>query len=221
MCERGHVRRELGSLHALAVGALCLAALACGSLGSPTRPEPTPEPATPPPAAQPAPTPTPVLGLPGPAPTPTPEATPEPGPSPGNPGEGAAACGDPVPPELSSINVKIHIKGDEAWIIDSTPLVGPNAAYCAKIGFTDGRQFCPVRPEGNAQREACELYVTGRAKDTGRPGPTWTFGGSFCTGPAMGCKNHPDNQYQALVYRGGLIKACGKNGVCGEVSVDR
>lgn len=173
------------------------------------------------PTAQPAPTPTPVLGAPAPAPTPTPEATPTPSPTPGNPGEGAAGCGDPLPPPLSSINVKIHAKGEDAWIIDSTPLVGPDANYCARIGYTDGRALCPVRPEGNAEREACELYVTGRAKDTGRPGPTWYLDGSLCTGPAMGCKNHPDNQYQALVYRAGLMRACGTSGVCGEVSVDR
>jgi hypothetical protein len=214
------VRWGLGLSGALAVGALCLIT-GCGSLDSPTRPAPAPEPVAVVPTAQPGPTPTPVLGAPGPAPTPTPDATPAPSPTPGNPGEGSADCGTPLPPPLSSINVKIHVKGEDAWIIDSTPLVGPDPSYCASIGYTDGRSLCPVRLEGNAQREACELYVTGRAKDTGRPGPTWYFNGSLCTGPAMGCKNHPDNQYQALVYRSGTIRACGTNGVCGEVSVDR
>ena len=105
-------------------------------------------------------------------------------------------------------------------MLDSTPLVGPDADYCAKIGFTDGRSICPVRPEGHPEREACELYVTGRAADTGRPGPTWYRGGGFCTGPAAGCENHPDNQYQVLAYLGGTYKACARNGVCGEVVVD-
>jgi hypothetical protein len=99
--------------------------------------------------------------------------------------------------------------------------VGPDVEYCQKIGFTDGRSFCPVRPEGHPQRQACELYATGRAKDTGRPGPTWYFGGNFCTGQASGCQNHPENQYLLLIYRGGTFQACAKNGVCGEVTADR
>jgi hypothetical protein len=98
--------------------------------------------------------------------------------------------------------------------------VGPDAAYCAKIGFSDGRSLCPVRTEGHPEREACELYVTGRASDTGRPGPTWSVDGSLCTGTSV-CVNHDDNQYQVFAYKNGLYKACGKNDVCGEVSVAR
>jgi hypothetical protein len=59
------------------------------------------------------------------------------------------------------------------------------------------------------------------ARDTGRPGPTWTLEGHFCTGPASGCANHPDNQYQLLVYVGGTYQACAQSGVCGEVFADR
>jgi len=75
--------------------------------------------------------------------------------------------------------------------------------------------------EGDPQREACELYITGRATDTGRPGPTWSFNGSACTGRPV-CENSPDNQYQVIAYQGGTYRACGnKNGVCGELLVDR
>jgi hypothetical protein len=119
------------------------------------------------------------------------------------------------------MRVKVHIKAGDAWVLDSTPLVGPDPAYCAKIGFDDGRSFCPVRPEGHPEREACETYVMGHAKDTGRPGPTWTYGGAFCTGRGMGCENEPDNQYQLRTFRGGVFRACGQNGVCGEVDVER
>ena len=203
--------------------ACCLAAWACGSLESPTRPEPAPEgPSTAStPAPNPNPTPTPFLGGPAPKPTPTPEpgATPDPRATP-NPPEGSEACGSPLPPELSRINVKVHQRGDNHWLLDSTPLVGPDAAYCAKIGFTDGRSICAVRVEGNPEREACELYVTGRARDTGRSGPTWSVDGSACTGRTS-CENHPDNQYLVIAYRSGAYKACGKNHVCGEVVVDR
>jgi hypothetical protein len=212
---------------AAAATAACLVLWACGSLQSPTHPEPTPDAGggvpAPTPSANPLPTPTPVLGRPAPAPTPTPSATPEPEPSasPTAAPPNTSGCGSPTPPELSQINVKIHLRGANAWTLDSTPLVGPDPDYCALIGFTDGRAICPVRPEGNPEREACELYVTGVAKDTGRPGPTWYFGSRLCTGPGMGCENHPDNQYQLLVYEGGVFKACGRNGVCGEVTVDR
>jgi hypothetical protein len=223
--------RRVSTLRQSILAGWCLAVLACGALPNDTgtRPDPTPEPGAPAPTADPVanpnPTPTPVLGT-TPKPTPTPSSSPEPSPEPSpsptsGPPEGAGACGSPLPPELSAINVKVHLRGADAWTLDSTPLVGPNATYCAQIGYTDGRSMCPVRPEGNPEREACELYVTGRAKDTGRAGPTWYFNGSFCAGPARGCENHPENQYQLLVYTGGVFRACGKNGVCGEVNADR
>jgi hypothetical protein len=197
-----------------------LAAACSLSNDTPTQPQPT-SPTAASPGANPNPTPTPIMGAPAPSGTPTPEPSPSPTPDPGSPGEGSADCGSPTPPALSSINVKVQQRGADAWVLDSTPLVGPDAAYCAKIGFTDGRSMCPVRPEGNPERGACELYVTGRAADTGRPGPTWYLGGAFCTGRASGCENHPDNQYLLIAYRGGQYQACGKNGVCGEVAVDK
>ena len=213
--------RALGAV----LAASCLLAWACGSLpnDTATQPDPPTQPVATAPTAEPNPNPTatPVLGGPAPKPTPTPtsEATPQPSPTPGS-NEGFGACGSPLPPALSALNVKVHIRGADGWTLDSTPLVGPDAAYCAKIGFTDGRSMCPVRPEGNPERTACELYVTGRATDTGRPGPTWTVGGRFCTGRASGCENSGDNQYQLRVFQGGVFKACGRNGVCGEVEAD-
>ena len=225
-CERVRVTRAfttraLGTL----LAASCLLAWGCGSLPdeTPTQPDPTqPVAAAPTPDPNATPAGNPVLGGPAPKPSPTPtsEGTPEPSPTPGST-EGAGGCGSPLPPALSALNVKIHQRGGDAWLLDSTPLVGPDAAYCAKIGFTDGRAVCPVRQEGNAEREACELYVVGRATDTGRPGPTWTSSsGGFCTGRSSGCEN-ADNQYQLRIFQGGVFKACGRNGVCGEVQADK
>ena len=214
-------------LAAGALGAVLMAGLvtwACGSLSEPpTRPEPTPQSVAPTPSADPNPnpTPTPILGGPAPKPTPTPEPSPTATPPPASPSEGAAECGSPTPPELSRITVNVHNRGGDAWLLDSTPLVGPDAVYCAAIGFTDGRSYCAVRPEGNPQRMACELFVTGRAKDTGRSGPTWRRDGSFCTGRASGCENIAENQYQVLAYASGTYTACGKNGVCGTIQVDK
>lgn len=189
-------------------------------------PDPTPQPGPPTassPPPNPNPTPTPILGGPAPKPSPTPDpgASPEPTPTPGAPGD-SGGCGEPLPPALSRISVSVHQRGDNRWLLDSTPLVGPDASYCAKIGFTDGRSICPVRVEGNPEREACELLVTGRASDTGRPGPTWSRDGNLCTSAsATGCENSPDNQYQVFAYENGLYKACAKSGVCGELRVDR
>jgi len=211
-----------------ALAASCLLAWACGSLSenTPTEPAPTSS-VAPAPSANPNPTPTPIMGAPAPSATPTPGLTPEPTPEPspgatpdpGGPAEGASACGSPTPPPLSAIKVKEHLRAGDAWVLDSTPLVGPDPAYCAQIGFKDGRSMCPVRPEGNPQRAACELYVTGRAADTGRPGPTWRLDGRFCQGRASGCENHPDNQYLVVAYQGGTYQACARSGVCGEVAV--
>jgi hypothetical protein len=117
--------------------------------------------------------------------------------------------------------VKVHIRGADAWLLDSTPIVGPDVEYCKSIGFTDGRSYCPVRPEGNPQRAACELYAVGRAKDTNKPGPTWYLNGGFCTGRASGCENNGDNQYQLNTFVSGTFQACAASGVCGEVDVQR
>jgi len=231
MCERYAVPHRLraGASRAALALACVLFAWACSLPDkSPTEPQPVHS-VAPSPTAAPAanPTPTPVLGGPQPksSPSPSPTSEPSPGATPdpggGGTGEGAADCGQPLPPPLSRFNVKVHLKGSRAWTLDSTPLVGPDAAYCAKVGYGD-RDVCPVRLEGDPQRSACELYIVGRALDTGRPGPTWYHGDSLCgAGETAPCENHPDNQYLLLVYTGGTFKACGRNGVCGEVDVDK
>jgi hypothetical protein len=224
-CDRRPVRRApRPRVPAAALAIACLALCACGSLDSPTVPEPTPDPRPPTavaPAPNPNPTPTPILGGPAPQPSPTPDpgASPGPSPSPGAPGD-AGGCGAPLPPPLATLVVTIHQRGDNRWLLDSTPVVGPDPDYCAKIGFTDGRRTCPVRTEGHPEREACELYVTGRASDTGRAGPTWSVDGAPCTG-VDSCLNHESNQYQVFAYKNGLYRACGKNSVCGQTAVSR
>ncbi len=159
-------------------------------------PAPTPTPGTPPPPA--------------PNPPPAPPA-PEP-PPPGDTGE----CGRPYPPDIQKVKAKIHLTGANKWTLDSTALVA-GAEYCREIGFTDGRSRCPVRPEGHPEREACEAYAVGRARDTGRTGPTWERDGELCDGVA--CKNHPSNQHLLWAYKAGEYAACAKNEVCGSVKV--
>jgi hypothetical protein len=130
-----------------------------------------------------------------------------------------SGCGKPYPPPISRFNAKVHVPGQPA-LLDSTPLVA-DLAYCNLIGYTD-RAFCPVRMEGSPERVACESWAVGNARDTGRPGPTWTRmpEGTLCTGPASGCANHETNQYALYVYKAGTYRATGRNGAYGEVVVE-
>jgi hypothetical protein len=168
-----------------------------------------------------------IPSAPAPQPTPTPEPTPTPSPGAVPDGEpipggddsgGAGACGEPVPPPVSRIYINVHARQADRAVLDSTPLVGPDAEYCRKVGFTDGRSMCAVRPEGDPQREACEAARVGRS-DTGRYGPTWSANGKPCDGPDGGasCLNHPDNQYLVFAYGAGTFRACAESGVCGEI----
>jgi hypothetical protein len=120
-----------------------------------------------------------------------------------------SGCGRPYPPPVTRFNCKVHLKGSP-FTLDATPQVGPDLPYCASIGFPD-RAICPVRPEGAVDRTACENWRVGKAKDTGRYGPTWTTNGKACTGPDSGCENSP-NQYQLFGYRPGSYTATAENG---------
>jgi hypothetical protein len=132
-----------------------------------------------------------------------------------------SGCGRPFPPPVTRFNCKVHLKGIDYYTLDSTPIVGPDCAYCASVGFDDGRCLCPVRLPEAPDRVACENWRVGTAKDTGRPGPTWTKDGSYCTGPESGCTNSPDSQYQLWAYRGGSYKVESENGASCTVVVDR
>ena len=157
---------------------------------------------------------TPPVPVPTPAPAPAPEPEPEPTLT------LTTSC-SPIPPPIARIKVVIHLKNRDFWTLDATPQVGPNVGYCRDVGFTDGRRFCPVRPEGDPMRAECEGWAVGQAEN-GRPGPTWTNpDGEPCTGPESLCSNSADNQYMLWVHKGGLFKACAKNGVCGEVFADK
>lgn len=129
-----------------------------------------------------------------------------------------SGCGRPYPPVVTRFNCKVHIRSVTVYTLDSTPIVGPDGNYCAAIGYSDGRTLCPIRPEGAPDREACENWRVGKAKDTGRPGPTWTKGdGSYCTGPESGCENHP-NPYSLFTYVSGTYVVTAENGASCSVS---
>ena len=196
-------RIPLGAPGALLLGAVVLSAaalVACGGgAASPTA------------APTPAPTPVPVAS-----------ATPDP-----NVPPAGSACGKPYPPPITRLSVKIHLKENDYWTIDSTPLVGPDGEYCYAVGFTDGRTICPLRPEGAEDRAACETWRGGIAKD-GIPGPTWThieYGTgkeTLCSSaPDAPCDHHPNGPYTVKAFRGGIYRVCTEAGACAQVDVDR
>ena len=161
--------------------------------------------------------------LPTAAPTPVPTPTPDPNVPPAGSG-----CGKPYPPPITRLNVKTHLKDVDFWSVDSTPLVGPDAVYCAEIGFTDGRTICALRTEGADDRAACEEWRAGIAKDTGKPGPTWTFidlatgKESYCSSaPDAPCDHHPNGPFTVKAFRGGTYRVCTEAGACAETVVDR
>jgi hypothetical protein len=158
---------------------------------------------------------------------PTPIATPTPQPTPAPVGVGippeSSGCGQPYPPPLAEIRMKVHVKAPEYYTLDATPIVGPNLEYCTAIGYWDGRDMCPVRLEGDPQRRPCEAWLLGNAEDTGRPGPTWSHDWEhWCTTFAeSGCEHNPDNPLSLFVQLGGKYQACRGEDVCGNLQVDR
>jgi hypothetical protein len=122
-----------------------------------------------------------------------------------------SGCGRPYPPPITRWECKVHVPGPNT-VLDSTPKVGPDWVYCAAAGFTDGRSICAVRPHGAPDREACENWRVGKARDTGQPGPTWTRDGAFCTGPASGCERIQGAPYGLLAYEGGTYVVSAENG---------
>ena len=98
----------------------------------------------------------------------------------------------------------------EYFTLDATPLVGPNSEFCREIGYTDGREFCPVRLESDPDRRLCEAWIMGNAEDTGKPGPTWSRDWEhWCTTfEESGCQHNPDNPFSLFIQLGGKYQAC-------------
>jgi hypothetical protein len=145
---------------------------------------------------------------PTPVPTPTPTPTPTPSPTPTLPT--GLVC-DPTPPPLYGINVKVHFdSGGARKTLDSRPQVINMGNFCERAGFAATAKFCFTRQEGDPQATACDYLAVGRAADTGRWGPTWSYNDKPCTaGPGEdGCSNHPDNQFLVNTRGDGNFEAC-------------
>jgi hypothetical protein len=144
-------------------------------------------------------------------PTTTPATNPTPAPTP-TPNPFLAQCGVPTPPALYGMKLKIHIDNGYRKQLDSKPIVANIDGYCGKVGFGQTVHYCETRPEGSTEREACDALVVGKAADTGRVGPTWTWDGNPClaVGDAdgePGCVNS-DNQFLIVAKGPGEYLAC-------------
>ncbi len=197
MQERGAAGPTLGSLLlVLACGTAGVFLVRCGA-GTPTT------------------TPTPIA-------TPTPSPTPTPDPNVPPVGSG---CGKPYPPPITRFKIEVMYKLPEYYTVDSTPLVGPDVQYCISAGFTDGRSICPVRLEDAPDRQACELWRSGIAKDTGQPGPTWTRTDnatgvtSYCSGADAPCAR--SGPFTVHAFKGGKYEVCTEAGACADIEVQR
>ncbi len=153
-------------------------------------------PATPlPPAATPAPTPTPIV-----------------------------ACGTPTPPPLYGFRVKVLNDQGYKKVLDSKPLVGRDAAYCASVGQPG--DICVTRDEGAPDAAGCNHLVLGLASQTGRPGPNWYRNNQPCRGineggDEPGCRQHANDQSLVFAFGPGTYTACGdKDRVCHGVEVN-
>jgi len=109
-------------------------------------------------------------------------------------------CGPPTPGPIGRVGAGVHIIGPNLTTLDSTLLHGPDRDYCRTVGWTDGRAYCQVRPEGHPELETC-------TREYERP-PTWIWSGPGAVNPA--------NPWQFRIPRGnpGIARACSDNGVC-------
>ncbi len=138
---------------------------------------------------------------PAPAPTATPTPAPTPPPTLASQLPPGLVC-DPTPPPLYGLVLKVHNR----TTLDSRPMVINMNNFCGRAGFDPGSKFCFTRTEGDTQSTACDYLAVGKAADTGRWGPTWSWNGQPCTG--TGCSNHPDNQFLLLHRADGTFLAC-------------
>jgi hypothetical protein len=153
-------------------------------------------------------------------PTPVPVPTQQPTPIPDNLQQETYCV--PAPPALHNIRVKVHQDFGYKKILDSRALVGPDAGYCSAIGYPGN--ICVVRNEGDPQAVTCNNLAMGKATDTGRFGPTWSWEGRPCRpagdgGNDPGCRNHETNQFLVYAFGPGTYAACGSNGACNAIAI--
>jgi len=112
-----------------------------------------------------------------------------------------------TPTPILRMNIGRFINSGGRIVLDSKPVVANIDHYCDRVGFGDWK-FCDTRPEGDAQRVACDYLVTGKAEDTGRWGPTWFYGSDLCSASPDKCANHQTEQFMVVAKAPGTFEAC-------------
>lgn len=84
---------------------------------------------------------------------------------------GGVSCRPPIPPPLARAKVKLH-QTEPKRTYDRAFLV-KDADYCREIGYTDGRLYCTVRPDGHPERDACETLRVGTPRWSHTQGTCW------------------------------------------------
>ena len=158
---------------------------------------------------------------PNPTPTPVPQPTPTPTPVPDNLQPDTYCV--PPPPPTYTLRLKVHADFGYKKVLDSRALVGPSAEYCSSIGYPG--DICVVRNENDPQSVTCNNLAVGKAKDTGRYGPTWYYNDKPCRGIGEGgndpgCRNHETNQFLVYVFGSGDFGACTDKENCQAFHVD-
>jgi hypothetical protein len=130
-------------------------------------------------------------------PTTTPVITSPPVTLPDSPG----TC-SPTPPPLYRMLITIQSSNGHTRTLKVVPHVPNVDKYCDRVGFGSYKE-CPVRADSDPQKLACEGLVLGKATDTGRWGPTWSYIANTepahaCVGGDPGCQNHPSDQYLVI-----------------------
>ena len=158
---------------------------------------------------------------PNPTPTPVPQPTPSPTAVPNNL-QADTYCVPPPPPTYS-LRLKVHLDFGYKKVLDSRALVGPSAEYCSSIGYPG--DICVVRNENDPQAVTCNNLAVGKARDTGRYGPTWYYNDKPCRGIGEGgndpgCRNHETNQFLVYAFGSGDFGACTDKENCQAFHID-
>ena len=163
--------------------------------------------------------------MPTPIPTPTPVPTPTPDPNVPPAGSG---CGKPYPPMITRFGVKVLYEGRSTTRWTRRRSWGPTSSTASRSASPTGARSARSAPKGPTDREACEVWRSGIAKDTGQPGPTWTWiengtgRTSYCSSAAGApCDKSPTGPFTVKAFKGGLYRICTEAGACGETEVSR
>ena len=132
-----------------------------------------------------------------------------------------SGCGRPYPPPSAASTARSHCAPTSTTPLTRRRTWGRTSTTATRSGSSARRSARSVARAGRIA-SPCENWRVGRAKDTGRYGPTWTNEkGELCTGTATNCSNSPENQYQVRVYRSGKVHASAENGAECLLQVDR